>query len=362
MSPIGYSTSSVASTDTKNRLTETKGTELLRSMRIAYVKTLQKSTDGIKGNAFAGFNAHRRYMVRHKLPRDPVTNTINGSIIASWSWIGWPSPPTQSQQLWHVEMVRNTSVEYYWLDAGWFNGGFPGGVGNWQIPIDRTVLRSCYPNGTLAPLADACHKSPSSVGFIVWFEPERVAPHTYIASTFPEYVLGQSNPSAEGLLNLGDDEARTYMHDYLSAAVEAYSLDVLRLDFNIAPGPIWSAADEVNRSGIVEARYVDGLYKLWDTILEGHPGLMIDDCSSGGRRIDLETLSRSFPLWRSDYGAPGDMESLQSMTMGLSLFAPVSSGAVWGWDPYRWRSGLTYSNHTTHTQYMYTKHNHTVYS
>ena len=39
---------------------------------------------------------------------------------------------------------------------------------------------------------------------------------------------------------------------------------------------------------------------MWDAIRASHPGLIIDDCSSGGRRIDLETLSRSVPLWRSD--------------------------------------------------------------
>ena len=58
-------------------------------------------------------------------------------------------------------------------------------------------------------------------------------------------------------------------------------------------------------------RYILGLYSLWDRILSAHPGLMIDDCSSGGRRIDLETLSRSFPLWRSDRSGQGNPTYLQ---------------------------------------------------
>ena len=90
--------------------------------------------------ARVGFNKHRQLMVAHKLPRDPHTNTINGSIIASWSWLGWgfdvaDAPETQSlpdgsiskkDQLWHVSAVKNTSVEYYWLDCGWSVAGFSG--------------------------------------------------------------------------------------------------------------------------------------------------------------------------------------------------------------------------------------------
>ena len=44
-----------------------------------------------------------------------------------------------------------------------------------------------------------------------------------------------------------------------------------------------------------------GMYKIWDYILEKFPGIIIDNCSSGGRRIDIETLKRSIPFFRSDY-------------------------------------------------------------
>lgn len=115
-----------------------------------------------------GFNKHRRIMSRWKLPRDPRTGAVKGAMVASWAWIGWPKPQTLTQQLWHVSAVKNTTVEYYWLDAGWFNGGFPNGVGNWQLPLSACVDRAEYPNGTLAPLGTACHAAPNNVGFIVW--------------------------------------------------------------------------------------------------------------------------------------------------------------------------------------------------
>jgi alpha-galactosidase len=134
--------------------------------------------------------------------------------------------------------------------------------------------------------------------------------------------------------------------EYLSSAVSAYGLDVLRIDFNLNPDTSWASGDARGptsaavalgeRTGITELMYVEGLYTMWDALLAQHPGLLIDDCSSGGRRIDVETLSRSFPLWRSDHtGAPLDH---QAESMGLSNFAPVSSGAVLATDPHSWRS------------------------
>ena len=146
--------------------------------------------------------------------------------------------------------------------------------------------------------------------------------------------------SGGDLLDLGNPAAWAYMRAYLSAAVGNYSLDVLRLDFNTDPAPNWAAADAPGRPGIVELWYIAGFYALWDAVLEDHPGLLIDDCASGGRRIDAETLSRSVPLWRSDN--PGDSTQQQVQAMGLSGFAPISSGGVEWVDPYTWRSsGVT---------------------
>ena len=36
-------------------------------------------------------------------------------------------------------------------------------------------------------------------------------------------------------------------------------------------------------------------------VLASRPGLIIDTCASGGRRIDLEILERAVALWFTDY-------------------------------------------------------------
>lgn len=311
----------------------------LRSMRvvdIAYNASTPQSYH-------AGVNAHRRLMTRYKVPRTPGGGEPQGALVASWSWAGWDDGPSLEGQLFHVAAVKNSSsVEAYWLDAGWFWGAFPNGVGNWQLPINGTVDTKKFPGGSLAPLGVAAHSQPNPVKFVTWFEPERVAKGTWIDVHHPEFLL-HANYTTDRLLNLGNTDARGFITTYLSSAVGNYSLDVLRVDFNFDPAPHWVSGDAAlgsNRSGITEMRYIAGLYQMWDTCLAEHPGLMIDDCSSGGRRIDLETLSRAVPLWRSD--DPGTAEQQQVQSMGLSGFAPLSSGGVSSWLPYPWRSsGIT---------------------
>lgn len=51
---------------------------------------------------------------------------------------------------------------------------------------------------------------------------------------------------------------------------------------------------------MTEIRYVEGLYAMWDEMRERCPGLFIDNCASGGRRIDLETIRRAHTFWKSD--------------------------------------------------------------
>ena len=59
------------------------------------------------------------------------------------------------------------------------------------------------------------------------------------------------------------------------------------------------------------------------SLLKRHPNLLIDNCASGGRRIDLETIGRSTPFWRTD--GPRDAIAHQCHTYGLMPWVPLSA-------------------------------------
>jgi len=134
------------------------------------------------------------------------------------------------------------------------------------------------------------------------------------------------------------------------AVINEYRLDWLRIDFNINPLPFWEFLNQKDpsRIGMAEICYIEGHYRMWDDILKAYPYLAIDNCASGGMRIDLETCSRSIPLWRTDATIDplnrGDFNQAalqnQLMTAGLSRYVPFSVSGQMGATPYLFRSGF----------------------
>ena len=76
------------------------------------------------------------------------------------------------------------------------------------------------------------------------------------------------------------------------------------------------------------------------------PRLIVDNCASGGRRLDYELLRRAIPLFRSDYVcfAANDSVGCQNHSYGLAFWIPVNSISNWAADTsdtYRFRSSLS---------------------
>ena len=285
-----------------------------------------------KGDRIAAHQRFRRLLMFHYAPK------LAGRLLQlpfaaqcfdrySWNRPGWS---TEAGQIAAAKVSHEVGCTYHWLDAAWFPLGFPSGVGSWFCDAQK------FPRG-LKPVSDACHQS--GLKFILWFEPERVAKGSQIAREHPEFVFGGKGG---GLFNLGDPAARRWLTDLLSQRITEFGLDVYRNDFNIDPLDFWRKHDAPNRQGMTEIRYVEGHYAMWDELIAKHPGLWIDNCASGGRRIDLETCMRSVPLWRSDTScSPGHPIWNQTQTQGLGLYIPLFTACCWTPDAYDMRSAAT---------------------
>ncbi|MCL5097978.1 MAG: alpha-galactosidase [Candidatus Omnitrophica bacterium] len=284
------------------------------------------------GDLRAAQNRFRRLMLFHYVPKvdnkpAPLPVVLQCFDRYSWSRADWA---TEAGQIAAAKSAHEMGMNTLWLDAAWFPGGFPNGVGNWSAKPKE------FPNG-LKPVSDECHRL--GMKFVLWFEPERVAAGTEIAREHPEFVFGGEKG---GLFKLNDPVACRFLTDLLSRRISEYGIDIYRNDFNIDPLGFWRGNDTPDRQGITEIRYVEGHYAMWDELLKKHPGLMIDNCASGGRRIDLETCMRSVPLWRSDTScSPGHPDWNQVQSMGLSQYIPFHTACVWAPDAYDVRSAAT---------------------
>ncbi len=285
-----------------------------------------------KGDRTAAHNRWRRLLLYQYVPKNngrpaQLPAAMQCFDRYSRSRADWA---TEAGQIAAATSACEIGMDTLWLDAAWFPGDFPNGVGNWYAkPIG-------FPNG-LKPVADWCHDK--GMKFMLWFEPERVAAGTRIATGHPEFVFGGQGG---GLYKLNDPTARRFMTDLLSQRITEFGIDIYRNDFNIDPLGFWRANDTPDRQGMTEIRYVEGHYEMWDELLAKHPGLMIDNCASGGRRIDIETCMRSVPLWRSDTScSPGHPEWNQLQTAGLSQYLPFHTACAWTPDSYDFRSAAT---------------------
>lgn len=285
-----------------------------------------------------GHNLFRRFILaHHTLQKDgkpiigPLASSGGPACAAPLPGFEEFNRATEHNQIALAERYRQFGLEteYWWIDAGWFEGYWPNGVGNWFPREDG------FPNG-LKPVSDAVKKM--GMGFLLWFEPERVHQGAWLDTEHPDWVLKLPN-NPNGLLNLGNPEALRWLTEHISGMIENEGIAVYRQDFNIDPLSFWRAVDEPDRQGITEIRYIEGLYSFWDELLARHPGLIIDNCASGGRRIDLETTSRSIPLWRTDYHY-FEPNGYQCHTYGLNFYLPCSGTGNGYPDIYGFRSSM----------------------
>ena len=281
-----------------------------------------------QGTPLHSHNVFRQFVLKYHSPQingQPVEMPIcNGS---------WGGTPTQG----HLDAIKaiakhDLPYDYYWIDAGWYGTSSEPCPdvfhGDWATTGNWCVNRNYHPNG-LKPISDAAHQV--GMKFLLWIEPMRAKYGTPVTLEHPEWFLRSTKEEPKHnddvLLNLGHSEAWQWVVETVSSLILENSIDCYRQDFNIDPYPCWENSDEDGRKGVIEMRFVEGLYAFWDELRRRHPNLLIDNCASGGRLLDLETIGRSVTLWRTDYNSFPSLnpEGSQLHGMGLNLWLPLTA-------------------------------------
>ena len=292
-----------------------------------------------QGDRLESQNLLRRFLTAHHGPLPKATAGRLPIFYGAWGEV------YEATHLRSIQWLADNKVpiDVYWIDAGWY-GDKPFQENStdansewWKYTGSWRPNKITYPRG-LKPIGDMLHRH--DLGFLLWIESERAFRGTDLTRQHPEWLLGPQGDNY--LVNLGDPAARKGIMEIVSALVREGGLAWYRQDFNTDPENFWSHADAPDRAGMSEIRYIEGLYAFWDELRQRHPGLLIDNCASGGRRLDLETISRSVALWRSDFQCKPKFNpaGMQGQTYGISSWIPLSAGVVQSADPYRY-SGLS---------------------
>ena len=285
-----------------------------------------------------GFHLFRQYIASCVAPRE--LPRITSYVLADEF-----STLTAQELIEKANAIPEDKLAYFnnfWMDAGWYDydKSWADGVGTWS------ANRQKFP-GTLIEVGNTA--AAMGKNYLLWFEPERVRKDTFLYNEgikHGDWLVGLEGAD-NWLWNLASDGAMDFLTDYITAAVKENGVTVYRQDFNFEPLGYWRKADEEiygGRSGIAENHYVTNYYRYLDGLFANVPGLIMDNCASGGRRLDLEMAARSVPLWRSDYNCdsarPDILEATQAMTYGLAFWLPNYGTSCYTQDEYAARSSI----------------------
>lgn len=282
-------------------------------------------------NAFKGFNTLRKWQM-----------SLSPDVSEPQVFYCYSNEQDYSTTTDNIDaMLKLADFDALWIDAAWYNlthGKWYNSVGSWS---DYDANKHIFPDGIKAVGKYANEKN---LDLLLWYEPERVTKGSEL------YKIAKENDGwllsgGDYLWNLANDDAFRYLCAYISTSIKDIGVDIYRQDFNTDALYYWNWGDENlydGRTGITENHYVTNLYAYLDYLLQANYGLLIDNCASGGRRLDTEMTRRSVALHRSDY--INENEATQSMTYGVSFFVPANGIILQLDDEYSARSWMTALN------------------
>ena len=188
-----------------------------------------------------------------------------------------------------ISAAARTGAEYFCIDSGWYaerGDGWWDTVGAWAPSTSR------FPNG-IAEVLDHIRAEGMVPG--LWIEPEVVGVRSPVAEELPLeafFTRDGERLVEQGRFHLDFCHPRTRQHldNVVDFLVEDLGVGYFKMDYNINVGPGTETASVAAGVGLLahNRAFLDWV----DALLDRHPGLTIESCSSGGMRTDYALLSR----------------------------------------------------------------------
>ncbi len=222
-----------------------------------------------------------------------------------------------------VDIARQAAglgVEMMVLDDGWFGkrDNDISGLGDWTVNEEKL-------GGSLENLVERVRALGMKFG--IWMEPEMVSEDSDLYRAHPDWAFQipgrQPVRSRHQLvLDFSRDEVVEHIYKQMCAVLDRAPIAYLKWDMNRSICDVYSASAAATGQGSVLHRYVLGVYRLLEGLLERYPELLIEGCSGGGGRFDAGMLYYTPQIWCSDNTDAIDRILIQE---GTSFGYPVAT-------------------------------------
>jgi alpha-galactosidase len=265
-----------------------------------------------------GRNALRRFLndwapsYPAGVPRPHVQATPGGYLIDT-------EPTNDAECRAHAAANAEIGVEYYCIE-NWFQslagrpetraGGATGACrGSWFADRER------FPD--LKGFSD--YVRSKGMRFGLWTDMEVAHSESIVAREHPDWILYVPG-SASGLLNLAIPAAQDWAIETYDRIVKDYGVEYIFYDNNINPTRYWEVNEAPSARGRLQHDHVRGWWRVWEETRLRHPNLVLENCSSGGRRIDLGTFKRAhFHVLSDQFRYP---DAIRYQFSGANFFLP----------------------------------------
>lgn len=240
-------------------------------------------------NSVVGEATKYRRLITQRFEADNTLPTI----FNEYMHLSWDCPSEQNTRL-IAPTVANLGIKYYVIDCGWHNEEdgktvYPY-VGQWKQSNAR------FPSGIRAT-TDYIRSLGMKAG--LWIEPEIVGKkcaemlNYYDDDCFIRRNGARVCVMGRYFLDFRNAKVTNYLTETIRRMIVDYGADYIKMDYNQDLG----VGTDVNADS-----FGDGLeqcaraYLKWvDNVRQAFPNVLFETCSSGGMRMDYETL-KHFPL------------------------------------------------------------------
>lgn len=186
-----------------------------------------------------------------------------------------------------ADRLRGSGVRYLVMDAGWYKGDAPDWIsshGDW-IPNRRL-----FPQGL-----EATARAIGERGLIpgIWFEMETVGSQSTAFSLTDHLLKRGGRPLTvrqRRFWDLNDPWSVDYLTKRVIELLARCGFGYLKVDYNETAG---IGCDDPDSLGEGLRKQIEGQYRFFDKLRQRLPELVIENCASGGHRLEPAMLART---------------------------------------------------------------------